>query len=213
MAQGPPPPPPHMAGMGPGPSFMHHQPPPPPHPNHGFPPTYHHQPNGYPGPHVPPPHASYGGYPPQPSPNGVFHPGHRPPPMNGFPPPGQQMSNGIGSPHGMQPPGFPGPHPHQQYGPRGRESPFPPHQAHLPPLGGPLYGSPNSHFPHPDAQQQVHQPPSTSAPVQPSPQTAHARASSQSVQPATPHEGQSQSNGATTTSGASASPSLHNLLS
>jgi hypothetical protein len=213
MSQGPPPPP-QMAGMGPGPGFMHHQPPPP-HPNHGFPPTYHHQPNGYPGPHIPP-HASYGGYPPQPSPNGVFHPGHRPPPMNGFPPPGQPMPNGIGSPHGsqMQPPGFPGPHPRQQYGPRGRESPFPPHQAHLPPLGGPLYGSPNSHFPHPDAQQQVHQqpqPPSTSAPVQPSPQTAHARASSQSVQPATPHEG--QSNGTTTTSGASASPSLHNLLS
>lgn len=207
MVQGPPPPP--MGGMGHAPGFMHQ--PPPPHPNHGFPPTFHHQPNGYPGP-PPPPHGSYGGYPPQPSPNhSAFHPAHRPPPMNGFPPPGQPMTNGIGSPHGphMQPPGFPPGPPHSQFGPRRTESPF---AAHLPPLGGPLYGSPGTHFQHPEAQPQPQpQPPATSAPALPNTQAGRARTDSQGAQPTTPHE--NQSNGAMATGGASASPSLHNLLS
>lgn len=212
-AQPPPMPhgPPAMGAMGPSPGFMH-QPPPPPHQAHGFPPTYHHPPNGYPGP-PPPPHGSYGAYPPhQPPPNAApFHPSHRPPPMNGFPPPGQPMSNGIGSPHashmGFTPPGAP----HPQYGARRTESPF---STQLPPLGGQLYGGSGAHFPHPEAQQQPQQPPpNTSAPVQPSPQTAHARVESQSGQPGTPHEGRGNGTPAAGPGGASASPSVKNLLS
>lgn len=211
MAQGHPPPP-QIGGLGHPPGFMHQPPPPPPHMNHPYPPTYHHPPNGFP---VPPPHGAYGGYPPQLSPNsGAYHPAHRPPPMNGFPPLGPPMPNGVSSHHGphMQPPP-----PHPQYGPRRTESPYPPH---LPPLGGPLYGSPGAHFQHPEAQAQMHpqpqpqpqpQQPSTSAPVHPSPQPGHASADSQGGQSATPHE--NQSNGTAATSGASASPSLHNLLS
>jgi hypothetical protein len=207
MTQGhppPPPPPPQMGGMGPGPGFMHQ--PPPPHMNHGFPPTYHHPPNSFP---VPPPHNTYGGYPPQPSPNpGAFHPAHRPPPINGFAPSVQPMSNGVNSPHGphMQPPSFPPVPQHSQYGPRRTESPFSPH---LPPLGGPLYGSPGQHYQHPDAQPQL-QP--TLAPVQPSPQNGHTSTEGPSGQSTTTHENH-HSNGPAVSSGASASPSLHNLLS
>ena len=208
-------PPPQMGPIGPGPGFMH-QPP----PHLGFPPTYHHTPNGYPGPHTP--YGAYGAYPPQPSPNqGGFHPAHRPS-LNGFAPPGQHMPNGVSSPHGphMQPPpGYPNGPPHPQFGARRTESPF---GAHLPPLGGPLYGSPGQHYQHPEAQapmppqppqpsQPQPQQPSTTAPVQPSPQTGHANADGPSGSSATPHE--NQTNGTVATSGASASPSLHNLLS
>jgi hypothetical protein len=211
-------PPPQMGSMGPGPGFMH-QPP----PHLGFPPTYHHTPNGFPGPH--PAYSAYGPYPPQPSPNqGGYHPAHRPS-LNGFAPPGQHMPNGVSSPHGphMQPPpGYPNGPPHPQFGSRRTESPF---ATHLPPLGGPLYGSPGPHYQHPDNQapmppqppqplqppQPQPQQPSTSAPVQPSPQTGHANADGLSGSSATPHE--NQSNGTVATSGASASPSLHNLLS
>jgi hypothetical protein len=212
MAQGHPPPP--QMGMGHGPGFMHQPPPPPPHMNHGFPPTYHHPPNGFP---PPPPHGSYGGYPPQPSPNGgAFHPVHRPS-MNGFGPSGPPMPNGMSSPHGphMQPLGFPPAPQHSQYGPHRTESPFPPH---LPPLGGPLYGSPGPHYQHPEAQSQMQpQPqtrhPSTSAPVQPSPQAGHASMEGPGGPSATSQPHEHQSNGTAATSGASASPSLHNLLS
>lgn len=209
--------PPQMGGMGPGPGYMHH-PPPPPQMTHGFPPTYHHPPAGFP---VPAPYGPYGAYPPQPSPNqGGYHPTHRPSPINGFGPHGQHIPNGVSSQHGphMQPPppSFP-PGPHPQYGSRRTESPF---ANNLPPIGGPLYGSPGSHFQHPEAQapmpprpqpQSQPQQPSTSAPVQPSPQVGHASTDSSSGPSSTPHE--NQSNGAAATSGASASPSLHNLLS
>lgn len=212
MAQVPPPQPP-LGAMGPG--YM--QPPPPQHQGHGFPPTFHHPPppNGYPGP--PPPPGPYNGY-PAPPPNAPFHP-HRPS-INGFSAPGQPMPNGIGSPHGahMQPPSFPPGPTHPQYGPRrGTESPF---SAQLPPLGGPLYGSPGAHFPHPEApQQQPPQPQSQAppqtpaAPVQPSPQVGHARTESQGGQPGTPHESQGMGTPALGPGGASASPSVRNLLS
>ena len=214
MAQGEPQPP-QMGGMGPGPGYMHQPPPPPPHMTHGFPPTYHHSPNGFP---MPQPYGPYG-YPPQPSPNQGGY--HRPPPINGFAPPGQHMPNGVNSHHGphMQPPPptfTPGP-PQPQYGSRRTESPF---TNHLPPIGGPLYGSPGSHFQHPEAQAPMPPQPqpqlqpqqsSTSAPVQRSPQTGHASADAPSGSSAAPHE--NQSNGTVASSGASASPSLHNLLS
>ena len=211
--------PPQMGGMGPGPGYMQ-QPPPPLHITHGFPPTYHHPPAGFP---VPAPYGPYGAYPPQPSPNqGGYHPAHRPSPINGFGQPGQHMPNGVSRQHGphMQPPppSFPSGPGHPQYGSRRTESPF---ANNLPPLGGPLYGSPGSHFQHPEAQapmpprpqpqQPQPQQPSTSAPVQPSPQAGHASTDGPSGPSSTPLE--NQSNGTAATSGASASPSLHNLLS
>lgn len=229
--------PPQMGAMGPAPGFLQQQPPPgapQQTPNHGFPPTYHA--------FAPPlPHQSYdrpSNFPTfqQPPQNPQFHPGHRPSHLGNFPPPGQPMQNGINSPHAahhqqppLQSPSYPPQPHHSQFPPRRTESPF---SSQLPPLGGPLYGSPSTHFAHPAEaaqngqqqlpQQQQPQPPQQQAMQQPAPppppQDGMARSESQpGQQPSTPREqgGSTPTPGGNglNTNGASASPSLRNLLS
>lgn len=257
---------PQQVGLGVAPGYVHQPPPPPPHQtaNPGFPPTYH-------GGFAPPlPHQSYdrpNGFPAfqQPSPNPQYHPGHRPPHMGTFPPPGQPMQNGMNSPHAahhqppLQSPSYPPQPHHSQFPPRRTESPF---SSQLPPLGGPLYGSPSTHFAHPaeaqngqqqqqqqiseppsqpqppqhnlqqqaqmqqQAQQAIQQPPQPAPPAQASEQQqSMSRSESQTGQPQPTQNGQpstpreQQGSGTPTpgngvnTNGASASPSLRNLLS
>ena len=155
--------PPSMNGMGQSTGY----PQPPPH-NPGFPPTYHHPPNGFgpPGMHD---RSNGYGFPPQPSPNpSPYYAGHRPPTMNGYSAGGPPMHNGLHSPHGqpLQSPTYPHGPPHAQFPPRRTESPF---SSQLPPLGGPLYSNPHSAF---GQQPQAQQQPATS---QPSPQPGFAR--------------------------------------
>ncbi|GAB7364136.1 hypothetical protein MBLNU230_g4687t1 [Neophaeotheca triangularis] len=140
---------PSAYGQHPPPQMQHFEPQ---HPN-GFhgppshnvgPPPLHHR-NGSFGFHGQPPPGMQG-YPlPQ-------HQAPRPPSLAGFSNPG--MPNGINSPHPMHHPAMPSPgygpppphqafqQPHQQ-GPRRTESPF---SAQLPPLGGPLHGTPATPF-------------------------------------------------------------------
>ncbi|KAK5124127.1 hypothetical protein LTR85_001830 [Meristemomyces frigidus] len=161
----------------------------------------------------------------------------RPSPIPAFPPPAQPMTNVINSPHNghpqLQSPTYPTgpPQHHQAFPPRRTESPF---TSHLPPIGQPLHsGSPQITFGRPEP---INGQPATSAPQHASPQTTFTRPELQNGQPPTPGPGfatqttspqatqaqpagqsgnrpttprEGQSNGL---GGASASPSLRNLL-
>lgn len=168
------------------------------------------------------------------------HAATRPPPIPAFPPPAQTMANGINSPHNhhpqLQSPTWPpgAPQHHQPFQPRRTESPF---TSHLPPIGQPLhsgstqipYGRPepvNGQAATPAPQHASPQPsftrpelqngqPSTTAAgfvaQMTSPQTTQSQPAGQPInRPTTPREG--QSNGGPSMGGASASPSLRNLL-
>lgn len=220
------PPPPHTNGVGPTPpTFGSHAPT----QGSGYPP-YGSQPNGF---HPPPPHhgpppgpphmrdrrPSFGfAAPPLPPssnpPSYAPHAAPRPSPIPGFPPPGQPMVNGVHSPHSghpplqspTYPPGPPGPPQHHQpFAPRRTESPF---TSQLPPIGQPLHSSPQIAFGRSEpTNEQVSNP----LPAHTSPQAAQAQLEGQTGnRPATPREG--QINGTLGFGGASASPSLRNLL-
>lgn len=225
QSQPPPPPPPQVNGIGPLSGYGHPAPP----PSQHYPP-YGQQSNGYhPPPHQPPPpmherQGSFGSY--HGPPSGAVQPyvshampSHRPPPPPGFPPTSQPLPNGTPSPHigphPLQSPSLPPPPQYHQYPPGRTESPGVSTQ--LPGIGLPqfhtgpqnLYGRPVEQ-PHMNGQphQQQPQPPAQYT----SPQAAQARPDSQAGRPTTPRAGE-QSNGTSGPGGASASPSLRNLLS
>ena len=211
------PPPPPVNGLGLSTNYGPHPPPQsaPSYQPYGQPP-----PNGY---HQPPPmherHNSYGfsGPPPTSQPAHYQpHGGTRPSPLQGFALPNQQIPNGITSPHGAQHPPLQSPThapPPQYHGfvPRHTESPF---ASHLPPLGNQVYGSPQQTRPDTAAGQPLpppqHQQPPMQQPPYGSPQTNHTRPDSQAGRPSTPRDGPGSG---TPGAGASASPSLRNLLS
>ena len=215
----------------------------PPHPPNGFqgpphvgppPPPHMHERQtsfGY-GPPPPPPNhmpPQYGQGPP------------RPPPLQGFPPQNQPMPNGMASPRGMHYPPHPPPMqspthqqpPHYQgyppqLPPRSQGSPF---QSHLPMMGGPHnYNSPQPGRPDTVTSQPQQMPPALAQhqPVTPqqhfpqqqqqqqqhvSPQISQSRPDSQTGGPETPQGGQAPGTPTLNGAGASASPSLRNLLS
>ncbi|KXL46051.1 hypothetical protein M433DRAFT_153946 [Acidomyces richmondensis BFW] len=167
------------------------------------------------------------------------HPPPRPTTMTGFQSAGPPMANGVHSSHGghsqLQSPTYPPgmPQQHVQY-PRRTESPF---TSQLPPIGQPLHSSPQSMFNRPDALTHAPPPPPpthqhTSQPQplphhhpaaqsqlptraeQPqssSPNMGQSWPDGQQGRPTTPRDG-AQSNCTPGPGGASASPSLRNLL-
>ena len=232
---GPPPPPPQPQPNGyhhPHPAPAHHGPPPmherTPSYGYGPPPTSNPPPHYQPqGPPRPPPLT---GYPPHnqqisnglASPRAPFHqppqsPTHPPPPQfQGFPP--RHAESPFGSHH--QPPHAQAyPSPQQQHPPRPEmpNNPPPPQhqpapQPQYPPAPPPYYTTPQPPPPQqqPQAQQQQYASPQPQQQQFASPQVTQARPDSQGGPPSTPQPGNTPVPPGT---GASASPSLRNLLS
>lgn len=233
--QAPPVPGPHpVNGLGLSMGYNPSVPPPPPQPQHpqNYSP-YGPQPNGFHAPpmsHQPPPpppsqpmherSGSYGYGPPPPPPSQPYFTQQAPPghsPMQNYPPPppNQSMSNGLTSPRA---PGF---QPHLQSPPRSHAPPyqgFGPGRTEMrivPPQMPPMRGPPQYDGQYMSAQQHHH------VHMQPAPHSSQARPESSSgggsgATPAGMRDGQSGA-GAPSQSqppaGASASPSLRNLLS
>jgi hypothetical protein len=222
-----------MSNFQPGPSAAPSYASYPPPPLNGYPgPQYAGPPHGAPAPPMHERHNSHG-YAPATQPPPQYGPPHRPPPIHGFPPSGPPMSNGMHSPRGVQGPNHPPPmhsptHPPPHfagYGPHPPRSTEPSYGPHIPPqhhMGAPAYSSPQMGRPETAAQalppvtsqpqQQPQTPQQHFGPQHASPQVNQSRPESQNGRPGTPPGGRAPGTPTVNGAGASASPSVQNLL-